>query len=52
MRLEFQGGRPAVTIAEGECIWLPAGTVTRGIALPLDGTPCAFLSVTAAKEST
>jgi hypothetical protein len=49
MRLEFQDGGPAVTLNEGECVWLRAGTVTRGIALPTDGTPCAFLSVTAAK---
>jgi hypothetical protein len=47
MRLEFQDSRAPVTLTEGECIWLPAGTVTRGIALPMDGTPCAFLSVAA-----
>lgn len=51
MRLDFQEGSPSVTLADGECIWLPAGTVTKGTALPTDGTPCAFLSVTAAGGS-
>lgn len=46
MRFEFRDGRPPITLAEGECVWMPAGTVTRGIALPTDGTPAAFLSVT------
>lgn len=48
MQLDFRDGRSSVTLAEGACIWLPAGTVTKGTALPMDGTPCAFLSVTAA----
>lgn len=47
MRLDFQDGRPPVTLKEGECIWLPSGTVTKGTALPMDGTPAVFLSVAA-----
>jgi len=52
MRLDFKDGRAPVTLTEGACIWLPAGTVTKGTALPIDGTPCAFLSVTAAPTNT
>ncbi len=47
MRLDFQNGQNSVLLTEGECIWLAAGTVTKGTALPMDGMPCAFLSVTA-----
>jgi hypothetical protein len=36
MRLDFQDGQTAVTLTEGECIWVAAGTVTKGTAIPME----------------